>query len=446
MKQGLMTEGNIFEKLILFSLPIMLGNFFQLMYNTIDSVIVGNYVGYVALAAVGTSTPIINLLIAFFQGLAVGAGVVVSKYFGARDIVNERKSVHTFLVFSIVFGIVLSVVGLLLSDTLLQWMQVQPDAFVQASDYLKIYFIGVIFVTVYNAGTGILQAVGDAKHPLYFLIISSLANVVLDIIFVKYFNMGVVGAALATIICEGLSMVLVLYELAKTDQEYKLSIKEMRMEMGILKQMVEIGVPSGVQGMVVSISNVVVFFYINGFDSVATAAFSSANKYDNFIGLPVNSFMLATTTFTGQNLGAKLFHRVKQGIHASLLMCCAITIVMSSLVFIFAPVCISFFSRDARVIAQGAMLMRVMSPFYIFLAVHSVFSGALRAAGHSNIPMLTSIISFVVLRQIYLAVVMPRFHNLSLIGYGYSFTWLTAAVLTSIYYFTSHWLKKQEAL
>ena len=444
-ESGLMTDGGIFKKILLFSIPLLLGNFFQLMYNTIDSFVVGNYVGSVALAAVGSSTPIINFMIAFFQGLATGAGVVVSKYYGARNLDKIEKSVHTFIVFSFLFGMFLTVLGYYISPYLLDWMDTPLDSFDGANTYLKIYFLGNVFVTLYNAGTGILQSVGNARTPLIILIISSIVNVFLDLFFVKTLKMGVAGAALATIICQCFSMVFVLFILCKNKTEYQIHFKKLKIDSKTLKEIVHIGIPAGLQGMVVSVSNVVVMYYINGFGSATVAGFSSANKFDNFLGLPVNSFALAITTFISQNLGAKKYDRVKKGVRITLAMGLVIVIVLGLIVFLFAKECIGLFASDEDVIEAGAKCIRVMCPFYFALCFHQIYSGVLRASGRSVVPMLTSIISFVVIRQIFLAIVLKQIHLIEVVGYSYSFTWILAAVFTSCYYHFSGWLNKEIA-
>lgn len=440
-----MTSGNVYKRILIFAIPLLLGNFFQLMYNTIDSVIVGNYVGKEALAAVGASSPVINLLIAFFQGLATGAGVVVSRYYGAGHQKKMSEAIHSFILFAVIFGLFLSVLGVTMTPVFLNMIGTPEDVFAQAASYLRVYFLGNIFVTVYNSSTGILQAVGDSRHPLYFLIASSVLNVLLDILFVRALGMGVVGAALATIICQGVSMVLVITVLMRTEAEYRLKLSQLKLNFGILKEIIRIGVPAGVQGVVVSVSNVIVMGYINSFGSASIAGFSSANKFDNFIGLPVNSFALAATTFCGQNLGAGEFERVREGVRAALVMSVAAVVTMGVIVYVNAPGCIRLFSSDAEVIEAGAGLIRIMCPFYFFLCFHQVFSSALRASGHSSVPMMTSIISFVVLRQIFLAFTMPRWHVISLVGYCYSFTWILAALFTGFYYFHSRWLQKEQA-
>ena len=440
--KGLMTSGNIYKKIALFAIPLLLGNFFQLMYNTIDSIVVGNYVGKEALAAVGASTPIINLLIAFFQGLATGAGVVVSRYYGARKQEEESKAIHSFLLFSILFGIALSIVGYFVSPIILRMMNTPSDYYNDADGYLAIYFLGATFLIVYNAGTGILQAVGDSKNPLYFLIATSILNIFLDLLFVKGFGMGVDGAAWATIISECISMLLVINLLMRTKNEYKVTLKNLKIDFSILKQIVEIGVPAGLQGMIVSVSNVIVMAYINQFGSSGVAGFSCSNKIDNFMGLPVNSLMLAITTFVGQNLGARQYERVKQGVRAALVMSISIVVTLGVFVFLFSDSLMRIFTSDMDVIEDGTIILRIMCPCYIFLCFHQVYSGALRASGRSSVPMVTSIIAFVEMRQIFLAVAIPLYHHISIIGIGYSFTWAMAALMTGIYYFTSNWLQK----
>lgn len=443
-QKGLMTSGNIYKQLILFSIPLLLGNFFQLMYNTIDSVVVGNFVGSTALAAVGASTPIINFMIAFFMGLATGAGVVVSRYYGARKTTDVQKSVHTFLAFALIFGIVLSILGVLMAPYFLEWMSTPADTLPEAEAYLMIYFAGNVFVTIYNAGTGILQAVGDAKTPLYILIATSIMNVFLDLFFVINLKMGVAGAAWATIISEAVSMCMVIYVLMHTKKEYQVHLNHLKIEGSYLKEIVKIGVPAGLQGMVVSVSNVIVMAYINGFGSAAVAGFSSSNKFDNFLGLPVNSFALAITTFVGQNLGAKRYDRVTKGVHTTLILSIATVVILGGIVFTFADPCIGFFSKDPDVIQAGATCIRVMCPFYFALCLHQVYSGALRASGRSSVPMVTSIMAFVIIRQIFLAIVLNFNHDISIIGWGYSLTWILAAAFTSFYYFRSHWLQVEE--
>lgn len=441
--QYLMTQGNITRQLILFCIPLLLGNLFQLLYNTVDSIVVGNYIGSVALAAVGAATPVINLFVSFFVGLSAGAGVIVARRYGAQDVEGTQKAVHTFLTFAIEIGLVLSVMGVLLTTWILKWIGVPEDVFPQAEQYLATYFVGNVFVTIYNAGTGILQAVGDAKHPLYFLAAASVVNIVLDLWFVGGLDMGVAGAALATILSQAVSAVLVWIQLARTTESYRLYWRLLRIHPVVLREILRYGIPAGVQQTIVSLSNVVVQSYVNTFGASAIAGYSSANKYDNFLLLPVNSFGLAAATFTGQNLGARQFDRVRRGVRTALVLSIGTVGVLGLLVYWQADLCISCFSQEKDVVAAGASLIRIMCPFYSILCFHQVFTGALRACGRSYIPMITAIVSFVVYRQIFLALVLPQHHTIEVIGWGFSSSWVLSALLTSGYYFASHWLQHE---
>lgn len=444
MVEAKMTTGSIWKRILFFAIPLLLGNLFQLLYNTVDSIVVGQYVGKTALAAVGASTPLINLIIGFFMGVAVGAGVIVARHFGANRKEELSVTVHTFVTFSIIFGIVLMIIGYFMSPLFLEWMKTPSDVLPQAVEYLQIYFLGVIFVTLYNAGTGILQAIGDSKRPLYFLGVASVINIILDLYFVTQLNMGVAGVAWATLIAQAVSAVLVIIVLLLSKESYHLRLNKLRIDMKTLIQIIKIGIPSGLQNMIVSFSNVIVQSYVNNFGAAAIAGFSSANKFDNFIALPVNSFALAITTFSAQNMGALKIDRVKKGVNTTILMGIISVILLGIPLWLFADVAIEIFSRDPDVIAAGASMIRVMIPFYIALTFHQVYSGALRAGGYTVIPMITSIISFVFLRQIYLSIAMPIFNHIDIVAWGYSLTWSCAAIFTALYYHFSHWLTKNK--
>lgn len=440
-QQGLMTTGSIWKKILFFTVPLLLGNLFQLLYNTVDSVVVGQYVGKEALAAVAASNPLINLIIGFFMGVSVGAGVIVSRCYGGNKQKELETTVHTFITFSLIFGLALSVFGYFLAPTFLMWIQTPSDTLPQAIVYLQIYFLGGIFLTIYNAGTGILQATGDSKRPLYFLGVSSIINIILDLVFVKNIGMGVSGVAWATLIAQGVSCLLILITLMRTSQGYKLSLNKLRIDVKTLLLIIKIGIPAGLQNMIVSLSNVIVQAYVNGFGSAVIAGFGSANKFDSFIGLPVSSFALSVTTFSAQNMGANQIERVKKGVNTTLLMSIITVILLCVPVMTFADQCIGIFSNDPEVIHAGATMMRIMVPFYIPLCFHQIYSGALRAGGRTMIPMLTSIISFVFLRQIFLWIMMPIFNNIDTVAWGYSVTWTLAAIFTSVYYHFSKWLR-----
>ena len=390
-QRGLMTSGVIWKELLLFSIPLLLGNLFQLLYNTVDSIVVGNFVGHQALAAVGASTPLINMLIGFFMGVAAGAGVLVSRFFGARKLKELHIAVHTFVAFTFLFGVLMMVAGITLTPLFLQWMGTPADIMDMAVLYLRIYFLGIIPTMLYNSGAGILQAVGDSRRPLCFLTIASVLNIILDLVFVIQLNMGVAGVAWATLIAQTVSCILVAVTLLRSKESYQIIPKKIRIDKPMLMQIVRLGIPSGLQQMIVSFSNVLVMSYVNRFGSAAIAGFSSANKFDNFLGLPVNSFMLAITTFVGQNMGAKQIERVKKGINTCMFMGIGIVIAIGIPAYLFSDLCIRMFSQEADVIYYGSWMMRTLVPFYSILNIAQVLTGAVRGTGNTTVPMLINV-------------------------------------------------------
>lgn len=429
-----MTNGNIIKHILNYSIPLLIGNIFQLLYNTVDSLVVGRYVGQTALASVGASSPIINLLVSFFTGLSVGASILIARYFGAKDENKLRESTHTFIVFSFLSGIFLTIVGCLLAKDILEFMQTPTEVLELSSNYLIIYFLGSIPFCLYNGGSSILRAIGDSKSPLYFLILSSIINITLDLVFVNVFHLGVIGVGLATLVAQIICSILILLLLFHSNEIYSLRIKELKMNMKALKDMIVLGVPAALQGTVVSYSNVIVQSYINRFGSYAMAGFSSSSKIDSFIAMPINSFSLAVTTFVAQNLGVQKYERAKKGIQYSVWMSFLTVVVIGVTVFWQAPFFISLFSKDSQVVASGTLFLRAMAPFYLLLTFTQVYSGALRAMGKTLTPMVISIGCFVVVRQIFLMVTMPIFNDAILVGYAYGFTWALSAVITLIYY------------
>ena len=330
-QKGLMTEGVIWKELLLFSVPLLLGNLFQQLYNAVDSVVVGNYIGAQALAAVGSSAPVINLLVSFFMGLSVGAGVIISRYFGARNMESLQDSIHTSLALTMTAGIFMTLFGIIFSPTILRWIGTPSDVMSSSVLYLRIYFGGILSVMLYNMGSGILRAVGDSKNPLYFLIVSSITNILLDLLFVIVFDMGIAGVGWATLIAQTISAVLTLLLLIKTKQEYKVTLKKIRFHKDKLIEIIRLGLPSGIQNGVVSFSNVIVQSNINAFGSLAMAGCGAYTKIDGFAILPVMSYSMALTTFTGQNMGAKKYDRVKQGARSGIIMSLLTTIAISAL-------------------------------------------------------------------------------------------------------------------
>lgn len=319
-----MTQGSIWKLMVCFAIPIFLGNLFQQFYNVADTFIVGNVLGTEAMAAVGSSGNLIFMLIGFFQGVFVGAGVVVSRFWGAKDHENVSIAVHTSVAFAIVAGLVLTLVGVLLTPTILDWMHTPADVLPNSIEYFRVYFGGVIFAVLYNAVNGIFQAVGDSRHPLYFLIISAMLNVALDLLFVGVLGMGVGGAAFATVISQAVSAFLGLRKLMKATESYRLIPRKIRFNGRMLQKVLYIGIPSGLQNAVIALANVVVQTNINDFGALAQAGCGAYSKIEGFGFLPITSFTLALTTFIGQNLGAQEYERAKKGARFGLIACVSI--------------------------------------------------------------------------------------------------------------------------
>lgn len=400
-----LTKGSIVKAIILFSVPLLIGNLFQQLYNAVDSYVVGNYVGKVALAAVGASTPIINMLIGFFMGISTGAGVVIAQFFGAGDLSKMKKAIHNSIALTLVIGVVLTVVGLVFNDPILKAIGVPSDVFSEASTYLSIYFWSLIFVMIYNMGSGILRSVGDSKRPLYFLIFSSVINIVLDFLFVKNFGFGVAGAGYATLIAQAISAIMVMYVLMKTEDSYKVVLKDIKFDKEILLKIIKIGLPTGFQQSIVSLSNVIVQSYINVYGASVIAGYSVTIKIDGFVNLPLQAFNMAITTFVGQNIGAKQYNRVKKGAYITTFLAMVTIGFFVVIMYFFGRDFIALFNQEKDVIDAGRLMQLTFLPFYIFLPINQVINGVLRGAGRSAVPMYVMIFSFVFLRQIYLFLV-----------------------------------------
>lgn len=441
-QKGLMTEGVIWKELLLFSVPLLLGNLFQQLYNAVDSVVVGNYIGAQALAAVGSSAPVINLLISFFMGLSVGAGVIISRYFGARNMESLQDSIHTSLALTMTAGIFMTLFGIIFSPTILRWIGTPSDVMSSSVLYLRIYFGGILSVMLYNMGSGILRAVGDSKNPLYFLIVSSITNILLDLLFVIVFDMGIAGVGWATLIAQTISAVLTLLLLIKTKQEYKVTLKKIRFHKDKLIEIIRLGLPSGIQNGVVSFSNVIVQSNINAFGSLAMAGCGAYTKIDGFAILPVMSYSMALTTFTGQNMGAKKYDRVKQGARSGIIMSLLTTIAISALLLIFGEQVLSIFSDNPKVISYGLYMMHVLAPFYIFLAISHAFNGIIRGAGITTIPMIVMITCWCGMRMTWILASVPIFHDIGVVFMGWPLTWAASALWLFLYYKKGNWMKR----
>ncbi|WP_044600228.1 MATE family efflux transporter [Candidatus Stoquefichus massiliensis] len=437
-------HGSIAKSIFWFSIPLLVGNLFQQLYNTVDAYVVGNYVGKEALAAVGASSPIINMLIGFFMGLATGAGVIIAQYYGAEDSGRLKKAVHSSAALTLVMSLLLTVIGLLGTNPMLHAVGIPADVFPESSTYLLIYFAGITFNLIYNMGSGILRAIGDSKRPLYFLVIACLINIVLDFLFVKFFHWGVAGAGYATLIAQAIAAALVTIVLMKTDGSHRLEMKQIRFDFPILKKIIMIGLPTGIQQSIVSLSNVIVQSYVNAFGSNVVAGYSASIRIDGFVNLPLQSFNMAITTFVGQNIGAKQYDRVKKGSRSALWMTVGVIGAMAISLFFFGEEFIAIFNNEPAVIQAGRTMQLAFVPFYIVLPIVQIYNGVLRGAGKSSIPMYIMVFNFVILRQIYLFFVTQITNEVFYVFLGWPVTWITCAIMFIIYYHKVNWLPGYE--
>ncbi|UZQ86766.1 MATE family efflux transporter [Thermoclostridium stercorarium] len=439
-----LTKGSILGGLIEFSAPLLLGLIFQQLYNTVDTLVVGNFVGKEALAAVGSTTPIINTLIGIFTGFSMGANVIVSQYYGANDEKSVHDAVHTSIIMSFFFSIIITVIGIASAPIMLNLMDTPDDVIHEASVYLEIYFAGATGLVFYNMGSGILRAVGDSKRPLYFLIFSAVANTVLDLVFVINFKMGVAGVAWATVIAQVLSAILVLIVLSRTSGPYRIYWNKLKLNKPMLESIIKIGLPSSVQQGITAFSNVFVQGYINKFGSAFMAGYSAYGKIDAIALLPMQAIAMGCTTFVGQNIGAGKIKRAKKGINISLILSMVFTVILLIPLIIFAEQAIMLFNSEPDVIYYGTLYMRFVSPFYLLSCINQVYAGALRGSGDTRAPMIIMLSSFVAFRQIYLYAVSNIFRdNFYPILFAYPAGWLVCSILLVIYYHKSNWEHKR---
>ena len=435
-----LTEGNIHRVLLSFAMPLFLSQLFQQLYSSADALIVGNFLGKEALAAVSSSGPLIHLFIGFFNGAATGAGVVISRHFGAKDREGVRKAIHTNVLFSLLCGLFLSVTGVLLTPYILRWMGTDPSVLPQSEAYFRWYFAGAVIIVMYNALKGILTALGDSKRPLYYLIFSSMLNVLLDLLFVGVLHGGVAVAAIATGLSQGLSALLCLIHLLEKDQIYTLKARELRIDGPLLKEIIRIGLPTGIQMSVIAIANVLVQANINSFGADAMAACGSYAKVEGFVFLPITCFSLALTTFISQNLGAGQLDRVRAGCRFGLLFAVLSAEAIGVVVFLFGPRFISLFNSDPAVLAIGQKQCRIESLFFCMLALSHTVAGICRGAGKAMVPMLVMLGVWCVLRITYITVAMRLCHDIRLLFWAYPLTWTISATIFWLYYTRSHWL------
>ncbi len=435
-----MTEGNPYSLMLRFTMPVLLSQVFQQLYNTADAFIVGRYLGTNALAAVTSSGNLIFLMVSFFMGLGMGGGVVISRYFGAKDEKQVSRSVHTMMAFGLVFGLLLTVIGVAFTPTFLVWMRTDPEVMPEAVAYFRYYFLGALAVVMYNVCCSIMNAVGNSKRPLYYLIFSSLVNIVLDLLFIGGFGWGVWAAAVATVISQAVSVVLCMIYLLREGNIYTVELQKIRFHRDILREVISYGLPSGVQNSVIAFANVIVQSQINSFGRLAMAGYGVHAKIEGFVFLPVNSFNMAATTFVSQNLGARQYGRAKKGARFSILVTVLMAEAIGALYYVLAPQFIGLFDKTPGVIEYGVMQARIVSLFYFLLAFSHSVAAVCRGAGKAFVPMLVMLIVWCGIRIGYIMIVMRLFQEIRYVFWAYPLTWSISSVIYLLYYLFSDWV------
>jgi putative MATE family efflux protein len=426
--------------MIFFALPVFLGNVFQQLYNAFDAWCVGNYIGDDALAAVSSSGSLIFMMVSFFNGVAMGAGVVIARAFGARQYDTMRKAIHTAIAFGLVTGALLTVAGVVLTPIILRWMGTPAEVLPQSIEYFRYYFMGAIFTVMYNIFVGILHAVGDSKHPLYYLIFSTFINIALDMLFVAVLRFGVGSAAIATTISQGVSAVMCFAHLLRVDAPYKVSLRAILFHKDSLMAIVRYGLPSGVQNSVIALANVFVQSNINSFGKAAMAGCGSYSKLEGFAFLPVTCFTQALSTFVGQNLGAGKHRRVKKGVAFGVICSCSMAAVLSCISYTFAPQLIGFFSESREAIDFGTAHMRTICPFFFLLAFSHCIAGVMRGAGKATVPMFTMLGCWCIFRVTYISIAVQYVNQLTTVSWAYPITWSLSSIVFLIYFLKGNWL------
>lgn len=436
----LMTTGSIWKKIIAFAIPLFLGNLFQQFYNTADSLIVGNFLGSSALAAVSSSGNLIFLMVGFFNGLAVGAGVVVARYFGAKKFDIVQRAIHTIVTLGFFCGIALTVAGVVAAPQILVLMGTPAEVLPNSVTYFRIYFCGSLAFVMYNFLVGILQAVGDSKHPLMYLIFSSITNIVLDLIFVAVFHFGVGAAALATIISQFLSALLCFLHLLKGPKEYRIYLSKLRIDPLMLRQIISNGLPAGLQNSIISLANVVVQSNINKFGQMAVAGCGSYSKIEGFAFLPITCFALALTTFISQNLGAKEYKRAKKGAVFGVVCSVVTAELVGVVIYTFAPYFIAAFNSTPEVLSYGVAQAHTASLFYFLLAFSHCMAGILRGAGKSTVPMFVMLVCWCIIRVSYISIAVHFIPDIRVIFWAYPLTWCLSSIVFLLYFLRSDWI------
>lgn len=435
-----MTQGNPYSLMIGFALPVLLSQIFQQLYNTADAFIVGKCLGTNALAAVTSSGTLIFLLISFVMGTAMGAGVVISRYFGAGKEEEVSRAIHTVLAFGVASGAVLTAVGVALTPTFLRWMQTDPEVMPEAVEYFRYYFLGALALVLYNICRSVINALGDSRRPLYYLIFSSLLNILLDWLFLAVFHWGVWSAAVATVLSQTGSVVLCMAYLLRKGNIFTVELRKIRFHRDMFSEIIRYGLPSGVQNSVIAFANVIVQSQINSFGKLATAAYGTHAKIEGFAFLPITSFNMASTTFISQNLGAKQYDRAKKGARFSILSAMLLAELIGACCFAFAPYLIGFFDQTLGVIAYGVQQARTVALFYCLLAFSHSVAAVCRGAGKAFVPMCVMLSVWCVIRILYIILVMRFTGEIGYIYWAYPLTWGISSVIYLIYYLRSDWV------
>lgn len=435
-----MTVGTPWKLIASFALPVFLSQLFQQFYNTVDSLVVGRVHGTEALAAVSSSGTLIFLMISFFVGTSMGAGIVISKYYGARDYERVSRAVHTNICLGIICGVILTIVGVVLTPTFLRWMGTDPDVMPDATAYFRYYFAGAIAIVLYNNCKGVMNALGDSRRPLYYLIISSVTNVLLDLLFIAVFRWGVWAAAFATTLSQALSAVLCIIHLSKKGTLYQLQLSKLRIDKESFGEIVRYGLPAGVQNSVIGFANVIVQTNINSFTKIATAAYGTYAKIEGFAFLPITSFTMALTTFTGQNLGAGLYDRAKKGSRFGIISAVVLAEAIGLVIWLAAPFLIGLFSDDPAVIELGTKQARIESLFFCLLAFSHAVAAVCRGAGKVFVPMSVMLAIWCVLRITYITIMMHYVHEIQYIYWAYPITWGISSIIYLFYYLFADWI------
>ena len=435
-----LTEGSIWKSMLLFALPVFLGNLFQQLYNAFDAWCVGYFINDDALAAVSSSGSLIFMMVSFFQGLSMGAGVIIARYFGAKQYTSVRKAIHTAIAFGLVIGVVLTALGVALTPIILGWMGTPTEVLPRSISYFRYYFFGAIFVVMYNIFVGILHAVGDSKHPLYYLIVSTFINIGLDLLFVGIMRLDVGSAAMATTISQGVSALLCCIHLLKIDAPYQVKIKEISFDKKSLFEILKYGFPSGVQNSVIAIANVVVQSNINSFGKAAMAGCGSYSKLEGFVFLPVTCFSQALSTFVGQNLGAGRHDRVKKGIGFGIACSCLTAELIGLLSYLLSPTLIGMFCETQEAIDFGVRHMRTICLFYCLLAFSHCVASILRGAGKSTVPMFIMLACWCVIRVSYITIAVKLVNELTTVSWAYPISWTLSSIIFLIYLIKADWI------